>query len=88
MAVTVELALSGNWEILYTNSGAVNVPIVLTPREDGVNWAVREDTTLPAAGFSGHTLDPNFDRQRIVQPGETLFVRGQASAVLYHSIGG
>lgn len=87
MAVTTELTLSGSWEILYTNSTSLDVPIIMTPHEKGANWAVREDTNSIADTFGGHTLEANEDRQRIVEPGETISVRGQQGALLYHSIG-
>ena len=87
MAVTAEIVLSGSWELLYTNSSAVNVPIVMTPRGDGVRWAVREDTTLPANGFEGHNMNVNEDFQRFVEPGESFFINGQQGRSFYHSTG-
>lgn len=87
MAETVELDLSGGWEILYTNSGAVNVPVVMTTHGRGMYWAVKESTTLPAESFKGHVIPRNEDKERIVEPGETLFVNGSNGHKLYHSIG-
>ena len=85
MATTDETTLSGSWEVLYTNSGAVNVPIVMTSRERGLRWAVKNNATPPAESLDGHIIPRNEDKERIVEPGETLFVNGGSGAILTHS---
>lgn len=93
MAETVKFEMSGGWLVAHTNIGAVAVPITATNWNNGpdltsaVRWAVRDDATLPAANFGGHGFESNKDRGLWVQPGETLFVRGQQSADFYLTVG-
>lgn len=87
MPVTQEIILSGVWELLYTNNTPLDVTIIFTPVTTGVSWGVREDTTPLVESFNGHALSPALDEQRIVEPGESFFVRGAQATLLAYSIG-
>lgn len=87
MPITQELLLSGSWEVLYTNNTPLDVTIIFTPVTTGVSWLVQEDLVIPSPMFNGHTLEAAVDVQRVIEPGESFFVRGSEGTTLTYSIG-